>query len=313
MFTKVSERLYLAFFVKMRTKTREQHLRGNEQRRVLRSMARQAVFIAEYIQVKYPEHYNEAASFFNTLNRMYPVKPELRKTKEFREFKAVMSGEQLKQRKRPIPQYRYIQITESSSPQTSIEPESPSPQTPIEPQTSIEPESPSPQTPIEPQTPTELESPSPQTPIEPETPVEPESPQPQTPIEPETPTELESPSPQTPIEPESSPPQTPIEEHQIYNDNMVLRIPLLGNEAPQKSPPTVTTETIEIITEEIVDPLTLDDIPPEKIEELINQLRQDPDLQNIFTDIEEQLEFEQIGMDIDIPEHDLLEDELFEW
>ena len=260
----------------MRTKTREQHLRGNEQRRVLRSMSRQAVFIAEYVEVKYPEQYNEAARFFNTLNRMYPVKPELRKTKEFREWKSIMNGEKLKQRKRPIPQYRYIQITESPSPQTLSEPE----------------------------TPTEPESPWPQTPSEPETPIEPESP---------SPSPQMSSEPETPIEPESPSPQTPTEESQIYDDNMVLRIPLLGHEAPQKSPPTVTTETIEIITEELVDPLTLDDIPPEKIEELINQLRQDPDLQNIFTDIEEQLEFEQLGIDIDIPEHDLLEDELFEW
>ena len=292
MFTKASERLYLAFIVKMGKRTREQHLRANEQRRVLKSMARQSSFIAEYIQVKYPEHYTEAASFFNSLNKKYPVKPELRKTKEFRDWKSVINGETLKQRKRPIPQYHHVQIIESPSPQTPVEPETPS-----------EPESPWPQseTPSEPESP--WPQPSPQTPVEQETPSEPESPWPQP--SPQAPVESETPS-----EPES-PPQTPTEDPQTYTDNMVLRIPLLGYEPPP--PPSVTTETIKIITKEIIDPLTLDDIPPEKIDELINQLRQDPDLQNVFTNIEEQLEFEQLGMDIDIPEHNLLEDELFEW
>ena len=63
--------------------------------------------------------------------------------------------------------------------------------------------------------------------------------------------------------------------------------------------------------EEIIDPITLDDIPPEKIDEIINQLRNDPDLNDIFTDIEQQIEFELLGMDIDMPEQNLLEEELF--
>ena len=93
---------------------------------------------------------------------------------------------------------------------------------------------------------------------------------------------------------------------------MQLRIPLLNYKAPQKPPPSVTTQTIEINTvEEIIDPITLDDIPPEKIDEIINQLRNDPDLKDIFTDIEQQIEFELLGMDIDMPEQNLLEEELF--
>ena len=98
--------------------------------------------------------------------------------------------------------------------------------------------------------------------------------------------------------------------HSEFNDTFELRIPLLDHRVLQKSPPTVTTETIEI-TQETEEPLTLDDIPPEKLEEIINQLRQDPDLKDIFTDIEQQIEFEQLGMDIDITEQNLLEDELF--
>ena len=282
--------MYLAFVVKMHKKTREQHLRGNDQRRYLRSLSRQASFIAEYIQLKYLEHYNEAAAYFNILNNKYPTKPELRKTKEFRQFKARMNGEQVKQRVKPIPRYQYINIVECSSSNTASEVESPLSLSPFEPESPqhspIKPESPQ-HSPIEPESPQHSPIESPQ-----HSPIEPESPQ------------------HSPIEPES-PQRSPIEPESPYNDNMVLRIPLL--QPPQKTPPAIITETVEIVTEEITNPITLDDIPPEKVDELINQLRNDPDLQNIFRDIEEQMEFEELGMDIDIPEHDLLEDELFGW
>ena len=92
---------------------------------------------------------------------------------------------------------------------------------------------------------------------------------------------------------------------------MVLRIPLL--KSPQASPPAVTTETIQIVTEQTLEPLTLDDIPPERIEQLITELQQDPDIMGMFTDIQAQLEFEQLGLDIDISESYPLEDELADW
>ena len=131
---------------------------------------------------------------------------------------------------------------------------------------------------------------------------EPESPHPQPSDEPGTP--------QSDDEPEN--PQTPFEISSTrYNDNMVLRIPLL--KSPQTSPPAVTTETIQIVTEQAVEPLNLDDIPPERIEQLITELQQDPDIMGMFTDIEAQLEFEQLGLDIDISESYLLEDELADW
>ena len=238
----------------MGKRTRAQQDRWNEQRRVNKSKARQALFIAEYFQTKYFELYSEAASFFNALNKMYPTKYDARKTPEFRQWKSCINGEIIKSRKRTT--YLNIEVVETI-PQTPDESESLPPQTPQSPAESSPPQSPA-----------------------------------------------ESSPPQSPAE--SSPPQTPAE----YSDTMELRIPLLNYRVPQKTLPTVTTETIEI-TQETEEPLTLDDIPAEQIEEIINQLRQDPDLKNIFTDIEQQLEFEQIGMDIDIPEQNLLEDELF--
>ena len=246
----------------MGKRTRAQQDRWNEQRRVNKSKARQALFIAEYFQTKYFELYSEAASFFNVVNKLYPMKYDARKTPEFRQWKSRIMGEALKSKKRTI----YLSIeADEIIPQAPDEPESSPPQTP-------------------------------------QSPDEPESSPPQTP--------------QSPDEPESSPPQTPqspaesLQTHSEFNDTFELRIPLLDHRVLQKSPPTVTTETIEI-TQETEEPLTLDDIPPEKLEEIINQLRQDPDLKDIFTDIEQQIEFEQLGMDIDITEQNLLEDELF--
>ena len=205
-----------------------------------------------------------------------------------------MNGEIIKGRKRTNPQYLDIE----NIPQTPTGPESPPPpQTPSEsgssPQTPTGPESPPP-----PQIPSEPES-SPQTPTGPESP-----PPPQTPSEPESSPQT---PPQTPTEPESPPTE--------YNDTMQLRIPLLVYNTFEKSQPTVTTQTIEINTEEeIIDPcITLDDIASEKVDQLINELRNDPDLKDIFRDIEEQMEFEELGMDIDLPEQNLLEDELFGW
>ena len=97
---------------------------------------------------------------------------------------------------------------------------------------------------------------------------------------------------------------------------MQLRIPLLKTSAKR---PTVTTKTLQIITEEVlqedttIQPSLCEEIDPEVLEKILNELRADPDLQNIFTDIEQQVEFEQLGMDIDIPEDNMLERELENW
>ena len=56
------------------------------------SKKRQALFIAEYVQVKYFEIYQEAAGLYNKINAMYPKKPDLRKTVEFKNWKLVEAG-----------------------------------------------------------------------------------------------------------------------------------------------------------------------------------------------------------------------------
>ena len=73
------------------------------------------------------------------------------------------------------------------------------------------------------------------------------------------------------------------------------------------------TATDEILEGDIQPSIT-QDIAPELIQKLIQDLRAIPDLADIFTDIEEQLEFEQLGMDLDINIDDnALDIELCRW
>ena len=93
MFTKASERLYLAFYVKMNQASKtwsgfstrkeyQRHIRETQ-----RSERRQAVFIAEYVQMKYFAIFCEAARCYNQLNTLYPTRPDLRKSREYRTWK----------------------------------------------------------------------------------------------------------------------------------------------------------------------------------------------------------------------------------
>ena len=59
----------------------------NSLRRQYRQQAREALFIQDYVQHKYPEAYEEAATFYNYVNSIYPTKNDLRKTEEFKALK----------------------------------------------------------------------------------------------------------------------------------------------------------------------------------------------------------------------------------
>ena len=63
----------------------------NARREITKTLTRQGMFIAEYVQCKYKETYKEAANMYNQLNNRYPCKPDLRKTKEFRDWKNTMA------------------------------------------------------------------------------------------------------------------------------------------------------------------------------------------------------------------------------
>ena len=71
----------------------------------------------------------------------------------------------------------------------------------------------------------------------------------------------------------------------------------------------VSTETLDITTEQEMPPVSIDEIPHEMIDEIIAQLREDPDLSDVFQDLDFQMEFDSLGEDIDLPETTALEQE----
>ena len=254
-------------------------------RREQRNKIRQNLLISEYIQLKYFNIYLEAAEFYNDINRNHPTKHDLTKTYEFRKWKSTITGEIVKEPKkagppRPRPSHLDIQVV----PFQGLNPIEINPQSEIT-VTCVE------------QTSDTADS-----------------------------------SPQTPDTADSSPPPTPVKQRagkNEYTDNLQLRIPLMSfkpktlpvssdEEHPSIEPP-VMTETLQIVTEEIlsedtIQPSLHEELSQEFIQKIIDELRTEPDLKDIFTSVEEQIEFEQLGMDIDIDiEGNALDIELDQW
>ena len=313
----------LAFSVKMDES--QIALYKKQQRRQNRSKVRQAVFINEYVFYKHFDICQDAAQLYNQINLLYPRKPDLRRTEEFRVWRNNVTGQpNIRMKRKPtvkrqpyvFPAHANIPVAEYIDPNASFvvadQPESPQPESP-------QPESPQPESP-QPESP-QPESPQPESP-QPESP-QPESPQQESP-QPESP-QPESPQPESP-QPESPQPESPV--HSIKGGKvMELRIPLMNppaetrplvtQEVLQKDnlEPAVYTETLETVTEEVlqedtIEPSLYEEISPEIIEKIIEELRQDPGLKDIITSVEEQLELQQVGMDIDISDDDRLEAEL---
>ena len=110
----------------------------------------------------------------------------------------------------------------------------------------------------------------------------------------------EQPSSHPVIQPSSEQPETP-GESPPYTDNMQLRIPLLV--PPANHPNAVTDENANhpnAVTEEDLQPSLCQELSPEVLDKIISELQADPDIQNLFADIEHQLNFEELGMDIDM-------------
>ena len=64
----------------------------NERTIQAKILTREALFVNEYLQTKYENIYNEAAAFYNEINKKYDRKPDLRKTIEFRSWKNRMAA-----------------------------------------------------------------------------------------------------------------------------------------------------------------------------------------------------------------------------
>ena len=237
-----------------------------------RCKEREDLFTSDYIRYKYPAIHDEAVRVYELLNKHYPNKVDVRKTPEHKAWKINGTANL-----HPAFNIRQTVVIPPNAQLTVIFPEQPP-----NPEPPATPESPNPE-------PTRPEPPSPE-------PTRPEPPSPE-PTRPEPP----SPKPPTPPKPKGKIP---------YTDNMQLIIPLL--KSPVKHPGLIT-ETLEIVTEEILQgdeqPTSLEQIDPQIMEQLITELRADPDLGTIFADIEQQVELE--GLDIDIDTR--LEDELENW
>ena len=93
-------------------------------------------------------------------------------------------------------------------------------------------------------------------------------------------------------------------------DNMALRIPL-WNTNTLTSVQLLQTVSMEVLGEGTIYPSLQEEISSELIEEVLNELRQDPDLKDMFEMVE--TEFEQIGAEIEITEDNRLENELLQW
>ena len=253
--------------------------RHNELRRQSRGKARKAVFITDYVQVKYSEIFKEAEGLFNVLDSRYKDKYDLRKTNEFLCFKHIMEGKGNKDGKE-----LYFDLETASVSVRKLE------SLPAE--TVVECES------LPAETVVECES------LPAETVVECES------LPAETVMECESLPTENVTECENLPAETVTELSPVTKQlEPLLEIALIPEQQAREA--TVTLQTIQIMTEQEIPPISFDDIPTDMIDQIISQLRQDPDLTEIFNDIEFQMEFDQLGEDLDTPQMNSLEDELF--
>ena len=279
--------------------SKEERLQKRRERwRKNKNTAKEDQLMIDYVRYKYAAIYEEAAQVCKHIVKKYPEKKDLRKTQE---HKIWLSNDST----------MIHPILNSILPSTSVLPEDQTltiiarpllPTTIANPQTTTtilpNPEPSSPELSIP-------EPPIPELSI-PEPPI-PELSIPEPPIpELSIPEQLnpEAPSPKTPIPPKSKGKIS-------YTDNMQLIIPLLKSPVKQSG---VITETLEIITEEIIqgdEHQVLEQLDPQTMEQLVSELRADPDLKDIFADIEQQLELE--GLDIDIDMDTRLEDQLENW
>ena len=287
-------------------KKRLHYDKKNFARRQYGQTCREAIFIKDYIHIKYVDAYQEAATFYNYVNSMYPTKPDLRKTDE---FKAMRKGFTFVAKNKDTTVKNPLQVFQpikDLSEQNFVihcynVPLQPEPTEPLQ----SEPTEPLQSQPTEPlqSEPTEPLQSQPTEPLQSE-PTEPLQSQPTEPLQSE------------PTEPLQSQPTEPLQSG-TTGKTMQLRIPLL-------SPPAVTqiiaqgTIQDNILTtacnetipaEDDIQPVFNDLIPQETYEAILKELHRDPDLAKLMDDVEIDA-WDDIDM-LDLPiEEDGLEQEL---
>ena len=264
------------------------------------------MFISDYVYVKYNLIYQEAAALYNQINQRHPRKPDLRKTIEYRSWKNNIAASN-NMPVTPIPRekkrvlihmvHRNIPIDTAGLPDNTST-DMPTVEIPLTDNTQASSENPI------------LEN-----------------------TVPENPSPTENPSPNDPRD--------------IYlgGMSMQLNIPLMqvptstktvhrpqetaceeitlneGDQAEVLDPSVQETACEEITLDEgdqaevldpsILDPSILDEISPETMTKIIEELQREPNLMDIMAGIDNNIEEELVGLTIDLPDlPDPLEDEL---
>ena len=253
----------------------------NEKRKQSKILTREALFINEYVQTKYKHIYNEAASFYNQINKKYSKKPDLRRTTEFRLWKNSVTAAKgqagtyiprQKQYSYNRTDYRDIVLT----PSTETPKENHHPNTLLTMCLNI------------PLISTPQRNASKETVIQEED--QPMNPPAVDQISPEIMGKIIS---------------------ELASEETVIQ------EGDQTAAP-FTPQQISSDTQEDnlhMDPSIVDQLSPEIIEKIIRDLQSDPNMKDLMDDVERQINTEEdlVGLEIDLPEpHDPLQEELDE-
>ena len=311
-------------------------------RRERQSKVRQALLINEYVYTKYFTIYQEAALYYNQLNSLHPSKSDLRKCDEFKVWKKDTSGYPIRVTRRyhkvchsniPVEQHPELTVQADLSEQQhqlSVQAESPD-LSEQQHQLSVQAESPDLS---EQQLELSVQAESPdlsEQQLELSVQADLSEQHPELTVQadlseqhPELTVQAESPDLSEQQLELSVQAESPDLSEQTANPGekvMQLKIPLMT--------PSVVTETLQILTQETIQenplqvaaegitqetptihPSIQEELPQDIIDRIINELREDPELKTIMTDIEQDLEFEQVGMELDVSEDDRLEKEI---
>ena len=318
----------------------ERRVRKNQLRRGQRTKMRQDSLSIEYIRLKYNDIYTEAIEFYNSVNKKYPEKYDLRKTEEFKVLKSDMARIE-----KPIEQVPRPQTPDFPNPPTPIRlrfgerciyKDNLQLRIPLMSPETVTTEIIQEGTIHTPPVTTEIiqegtvHTPPVTTEIIQEgtvhtPPVTTEIIQEGTVHTPPVTTEIiqegtvHTPPVTTEIIQEGTvhtPPVTTeiIQEGTVHTPPVTTEIiqegtvhtPPVTTEIIQEGTvhtPPVTTEILPMVVDEILEdtiqPSLFDELDPQLIQKIIDDLRGDPDLKDIMTNIEQEVEYEELGMDID--------------
>ena len=253
----------------------------NDKRRHARTLTREGMFISDYVNTKYNCIYQEAAALYNEINQINPRKPDLRRTKEYRQWKNNFASARNmplttipREKKRQLVHMTHRDIPISTTSHSAI--------------VCVD-------LPV-------IENPATDNQILPESPRT------------EIPLADDQSSPQSPEKPIQD---NRISGMTMQLNIPLMQGPTITKtvQAPKEIPGTDYMETVidEGNQAETFNPSLIDEVSPEVMEKIISDLQKDPHLKDMMADIESQFNIEEeiVGLDIDVYDlHDPLEEEL---